>query len=154
MTRCFDVCYAVVLLKEVYRWAADTPKFHFTDNVAGNSVDWALGAYISLVANGRGSSSSSAAVNPSDRESSSYWLPNLFAAALVSGFLLWLFRKMVWKTASGEDRTMGNSVNDMSQFSSKDIEAGWDDELRGLSSSGTKELPDLVGNTLVPNRSY
>ena len=48
-TRCFDACYAVTLLREVYKWGPDTAKFHFTDNVDGNSVDWALGAYISLV---------------------------------------------------------------------------------------------------------
>eukprot|EP00392_Amoebophrya_sp_AT5.2_P001780 g1785.t1 len=93
-TRCFDACYAVTLLREVYKWGPDTAKFHFTDNVDGNSVDWALGAYISLV-----NSKAAAGANEGGDAMESYWMPNFAAAALISFFLYVLFRRL-WRSGT------------------------------------------------------
>ncbi|CAD7973651.1 unnamed protein product [Amoebophrya sp. A25] len=218
--RCFDACYVVVLLSKLYKWSTTAPKFHFTDNVHGNSVDWPLGAYVSLITGGMGgqqqfskpatgtsgqstSTSGSAATTSSDEAAaasstaittggrtgrgavlpvrpesspgvvrtrpapivlppsgiirgqstsssekateattSSYWLRNLFAAALASGLLYFLYRKLR-RNVSGDGHAQ--------PLTRYDLEHGPDDEFGMLND---KELPTLPPERSVPGRVY
>lgn len=95
--RCFEANYAIVLLRDVYRWNADDKKFHFTSAIRGSSVDWPLGAYVALSVPVEAKTSDKQFLGQTATGSfqypAIYWLENFAAACIAVLLLFWLYRR-------------------------------------------------------------